>query len=66
MSDETLSDQIARLNREELNAARAEAVLAFAESEASAQGWWIVDCAKRFNEAQGWSETPGQAERGKP
>ena len=50
-------------------AAKAEAVLAFAE--------WLdghprilstahEDFAAEFLKAQGWSETPGQAERGKP
>lgn len=53
-----------------LNAAKAEAVLAFADAldaeRPAASIHRFQHRAAQFLAAQGWSETPGQAERGKP
>ena len=50
-----------------VNAAKAEAVLAFARWMDGRDPKQMVTLqAKAFCSAEGWSETPGQAERGKP
>lgn len=52
-----------RAAQDKLNAAKAEAVLAFADHTCDIR---VKDQARRFLTFMGWSETPGQAERGKP